>query len=46
MATTKKVFQMAPHYNYGDAIGNSISAIREFLTESGYETGVFVDKGR
>ena len=44
MATPKKVFQMAPHYNYGDAIGNSISAIRKFLTESGYETGVFVEK--
>lgn len=44
MATIKKIFQMAPHYNYGDAIGNSISAIGKFLEKSGYETEVFVDK--
>lgn len=44
MVSTMKIFQMAPHYNYGDAIGNSISAIRKFLADSGYETGVFVDK--
>lgn len=45
--TVKKIFQMAPNYTYGDAIGNFATAIDGLLKSWGYETGVYahsVDK--
>ena len=39
--SVKKVFQMAPNYTYGDAIGNFVTAIDGLLKKWGYETGIY-----
>ena len=40
--SVKKIFQMAPNYTYGDAIGNFIAtAIDGLLKKWGYETGIY-----
>lgn len=38
-----KVYQLLPTMALGDAIGNDTQAIRDFIKEQGYETGIFAE---
>lgn len=38
-----KIIQLLPTISFGDAVGNDTLAIRDILTEQGYETGIFAE---
>ena len=38
-----KIYQLVPSLSYGDAIGNEVVAIHNFIKELGYETIVISD---
>ena len=38
-----KIIQLLPTMSFGDAIGNDTLAIRDFILEQGYETGIYAE---
>ena len=38
-----KIVQLLPTMSFGDAIGNDTLAIRDFILEQGYETGIYAE---
>ena len=41
---TVKVIQMVPGLSYGDAISNDVISLQKYLTEKGYNTGIYSPK--
>lgn len=41
---TKKIVQLVPGVNYGDAVGNDVIALQKYLTDKGYNTGLYAPR--